>query len=124
MRACCLLLLLLLPACDVPSTPPDNEVTIRLVEMRFEASQTTFKAGRGYWFTLRNDGTVAHEWAIVPHGDQDETRMLFEVADVFLPPGDEMTVRFTFPEPGSYDFACFLPGHYQSGMKLPVTVEP
>ena len=31
---------------------------------------------------------------------------------------------FTFEEPGTYEFACHLPGHYQYGMKGTIEVVP
>lgn len=99
-----------------------QEVTVRMSEMRFQTTDSVFVAGVPYRFVLRNDGQMAHEWAVVPRGDADESRMLFEVEEEELPPGATVVREFTFPEAGEYDFACFMPGHYEGGMVLPVRV--
>lgn len=98
------------------------EVAVTLSEWDFNSSQKTFTAGTPYRFVLRNVGTVAHEWAVVPRGATDESQVLVEVEEDDLPPGARVTELFTFPKPGEYDFACFISGHYEAGMKLPVTV--
>jgi uncharacterized cupredoxin-like copper-binding protein len=108
---------------DAVRTGGDEEqVHVRMGEYFFESSQREFVAGRAYRFVLVNEGAEPHEWAVVPHGDADESRVLTEVEEEDLPPGATVTHTFTFPEPGEYDFACFLPGHYQNGMVLPVRV--
>ena len=37
-------------------------------------------------------------------------------------PGEMKTLTWTFAEPGRYQFACHLPGHYEAGMVLEVEV--
>lgn len=105
------------------SAPAESsEVNVTMSEFRFASSSTTFKAGVPYRFVLHNTGSVPHEWAVVPGGARDETGLLIEVEEEDLPPGATVVQTFTFPEPGNYDFSCFMAGHYESGMKLPVTV--
>lgn len=122
-------LLVLLPlcaACRPASSPTDPpEVTVRLYDYGFEASQDTFTAGQPYRFVLTNEGTVAHEWAVVPRGAETEEVALTEVEEDELPPGAEHEVVFTFPEPGAYDFSCYLEApvdHHDAGMVRAVTV--
>lgn len=103
-----------------PSAP--REVTVVLSEFHFATSDTVFKAGVPYRFVLRNEGREAHEWAVVPRGDTDEGNLLFEVEEEDLPSGATVVREFTFAEPGLYDFACYMPGHYSGGMVLPVRV--
>lgn len=99
-----------------------DDVAVTLSEFRFASSSRTFRAGIPYRFVLRNTGSAAHEWAVVPRGASDESGLLIEVEEEDLPPGATVVQAFSFPEPGDYDFACFMAGHYQSGMKLPITV--
>ena len=99
-----------------------NDVSVTLSEFQFASSSTTFKAGTPYRFVLRNTGSIAHEWAVVPRGATDESGLLIEVEEEDLPAGATVVQTFTFPEPGNYDFACYMAGHYESGMKLPITV--
>ncbi len=42
-----------------------------------------------------------------------------------MPAGATGTLDLTFTEPaeaGKLEFACHVPGHYEAGMKLPITV--
>jgi uncharacterized cupredoxin-like copper-binding protein len=100
-----------------------RQVTILMTEYSFTTSDSVFTAGVPYLFTFENEGHEAHEWAVVPRGAEDESNLLFEVEEEDLAAGATITREFTFPEPGEYDFACFLPGHYENGMVLPVRVE-
>ncbi|MFQ5524550.1 MAG: plastocyanin/azurin family copper-binding protein, partial [Acidimicrobiia bacterium] len=45
-------------------------------------------------------------------------------AMIEVEPGGEITLRFTIPADatGTYEMGCFLPGHYDAGMKGTVTV--
>lgn len=100
-----------------------HEVVITMSEYEFISSDTIFTAGVPYRFVFRNEGQEAHEWAVVPRGAQGESGLVFEVEEDELPAGATVVREFTFPEPGEYDFACYLPGHYEGGMVLPVRVE-
>ncbi|MDX1439404.1 MAG: cupredoxin domain-containing protein [Rubricoccaceae bacterium] len=105
--------------------PAINRVDIALKEYAYEISRDTFIVGTPYTFYLRNDGVVAHEWAVVPRGAVDEEGLLIEVEEDELAPGAAYTAEFTFPEAGEYDFVCFMEepvSHDASGMRLPVTV--
>jgi len=103
---------------------PVERVDVALTEWTFGSSRSTFTAGTPYRFTLSNSGAVAHEWAVVPRGATDESRLLVEVEEDRLPSGGRAELVFTFPAAGEYDFACFLPGHLESGMRIPITVLP
>ena len=107
---------------ETPGAAPPEDVAVNLSEFQFASSSSTFKAGVPYRFVLRNTGSIAHEWAVVPRGATDEAALLIEVEEEDLPPGATVVQTFTFPEPGDYDFACYMAGHYESGMKLPITV--
>jgi hypothetical protein len=98
------------------------EVIVTMSEYAFEATDSVFEAGVTYRFVLRNEGLEPHEWAVVPHGDLDESNLLFEVEEEDLPPGATVVRDVVFPEPGEFDFSCFLPGHYEAGMVLPLRV--
>jgi uncharacterized cupredoxin-like copper-binding protein len=102
---------------------PDAEaVVVDLTEWTFETPRRTFTAGTPYRFVLRNTGTQPHEWVVVPRGDSTETRALVEVEEDRLPAGAAVERTFIFETPGEYDFACFVEGHYEAGMRIPVTV--
>ena len=44
-----------------------------------------------------------------------------------LPPGATETLEITFTTPapaGTLELACYVPGHYEAGMHLPIAVVP
>lgn len=101
-----------------------TEVQIVLSEFAFTSSITEFTAGKRYRFVIRNAGAVPHEWAVVPRGAREESGILTEVEEDNLPSGASVVAEYAFTRAGEYDFACFVPGHFEAGMKLPVTVAP
>lgn len=99
-----------------------REVTVTMSEYAFIVSDSVFEAGVPYRFILKNEGKIAHELAVVPRGDADESNLIFEVEEEDLPTGATIVREFMFAEPGEYDFACFIVGHYEGGMVLPIRV--
>lgn len=113
------------------------EVKITLTEFGIESSVTEFQTGVPYHFVVTNAGTVEHEIMIMPPlmADQmgmamdmealDKTALvMIEAAD--LPAGKTASFDYTFTETtpdGTLEFACHTPGHYEAGMKLPITVK-
>jgi glucose/arabinose dehydrogenase/uncharacterized cupredoxin-like copper-binding protein len=91
-------------------------------------AETTFEAGQAYTFTVTNAGNDVHEFVIEPAGEIDAPMegevngkdIESEIEDIA--PGQTKTLTWTFAEPGQYQFACHLPGHYESGMVLKVEV--
>jgi uncharacterized cupredoxin-like copper-binding protein len=114
----------LLAACGgaaAPAKPVD--VQINLSEFKVESSLTTFSINVPYHFTIKNTGKVAHDWMIMPPGSLDESKALIIVEDEDLPPGAIIIRDFTFTQAGNFEFACHVVGHYEAGMKEPITVK-
>ena len=105
-------------------------------------------AGETYDMTFRNVGGIEHEVMIGrnlavengrPHGyetnllDAEEVKYLghgweveaFGMKEIELAPGEEARLVFTLPptKAGEWEIGCFVPGHYEAGMKAPVIVE-
>ena len=95
-----------------PAPPAPADVNITLSEFKIESSLTTFQAGVPYHFIITNKGVIPHETNFAN----------LNAAEV--PVGATKTLDVTFPQAGPQEFACHLPGHYQVGMKLPVTIGP
>jgi uncharacterized cupredoxin-like copper-binding protein len=110
---------LLLPACAPEAS---QDVTLKLTEFGIETPVTTFTAGTRYRFTIKNAGTVEHEWMLMPRGVTDHGRMLSAVDKGLLRPGATAEKFVIFVEKGEFEFACHLPGHYEGGMHTGVTV--
>ena len=138
----CAPLILLLVACGEAASSPGaasapagaQTVTITEGDFSIKASLTTFKAGVPYHFVITNQGIVAHEFLIMPrsmgattqHMSMDEMHHQALAAVENIPPGATVTLDYTFPASaaGSHpEFACYLPGHYEAGMKLAVSVQ-
>ncbi len=105
------------------SSVDSTEVQITLSEFKIESSQTTFASGTPYRFVIKNEGTISHDWAILPRGETDESQALIKVDEDQLPPGATVTREFTFTQTGDFEFACHVPGHYEAAMLLPIAVQ-
>ena len=105
-------------------------VTITLNEFKITSSLTTFKVGTPYHFVATNAGQAQHEVMIMPAAkgtaseDERDASELFEISE--LDPGQTGTKDFTFTAAapaGVLEMACHVPGHYESGMRLPIIVQ-
>ncbi len=114
-----------------PKVPKPTEVQITMTEFKIEPSMTDFKVGVPYRFVVSNKGTVNHDFSISPPvmagmnmGDAHEGALaVIDAAD--MPPGATKTIDLTFSKPmasSDIEFACHTPGHYESGMHVPITV--
>ena len=99
------------------------DVQITLTEFKIESSVTDFTVGTPYHFVITNKGALAHDWMIIPSGEQDESKSLVQVEDTDLQPNTTVTRDFTFTQAGSLEFACHVKGHYEAGMHTPITVK-
>jgi uncharacterized cupredoxin-like copper-binding protein len=121
-----LAVVLLVGACgsaNGQSSSSPTEVQITLSEFKIESPQTTFATGTPYRFVITNEGTISHDWAIMTRGETDTNQALIRVDQAELPAGATVTREFTFTQPGNFEFACHVPGHYEAGMLLHITVQ-
>lgn len=114
-----------------------NEVTITLTDFEIQSSVTEFKTGVSYRFTVTNAGKVAHEFMIMPPLTAEQMSMHMDMAELDkmalamireddLPPGATKSFEYMFTQAapsGTLEFACHVPGHYEAGMKLSITVK-
>lgn len=107
------------------------EVTM-LDTMRFSPDQIRVKAGETVRFFFRNTGNLPHEFVI---GSVEELKahavMMRAQPDMkhadpntaSVGPGKLGGLVWQFDEPGTVDFACLVPGHFEAGMVGKITVE-
>ncbi|MEX1168442.1 MAG: cupredoxin family protein [Hydrogenophaga sp.] len=93
--------------------------------MRFTPARIEVNQGDTVRLTLSNTGKVMHELVI---GTQKELAEHAELMKRFpnmeheepymahVPPGKTGEIIWTFNRPGTFDFACLLPGHFEAGM--------
>jgi uncharacterized cupredoxin-like copper-binding protein len=124
---------MLLSACGGSSgTPSPVTVNVTLTEFKITSSLDTFQVNVPYHFVVTNQGSVEHEFYIMPPEsaqitqDQVKQDALAGIPAAQLQPGQSATLDYTFTKaapPGELQFACHLPGHYEAGMDLPITVQ-
>ncbi|MFG6517885.1 MULTISPECIES: copper-binding protein [Sulfitobacter] len=99
-------------------------------EMIFEPAEFDIKKGETIRFNVTNKGEIEHEFVVdTMEGNAEHkeamAKMDMEHDDpnsVRLDSGMEGEVIWTFANEGSFEFACLIPGHYESGMHGPITV--
>ena len=112
-----------------------NEVLLLATDqMRFDKNEIRVKAGEKVTLTLRHTGkqpveVMGHNFVLLTQGtdiptfagsaasarDNDyipEGTEAVIVHTKLLGGGQEDTIEFDAPEPGTYDFICSFPGHY------------
>ncbi len=103
-------------------------------ELRFKPDAIEMNPGQQVQLTFQNAGSVQHSLVVLKAdselehvlGETDEEHMHEELHfDMHEQDGGEsMTEAFTAPaEPGTYVFACLVPGHAGAGMVGTLTVQ-
>ena len=93
--------------------------------MRFEPSVIRVRLGQTVRFVMRNHGKLMHEMVIgtkevldehaammrkSPHMEHDDAHA------AHVAPGERGQILWKFNRRGEFDYACLIPGHYESGM--------
>ena len=92
---------------------------IVLEDMRFVPSRLDAKVGVPLRVRLTNNGTERHDLNF-PSLHMPG----LEGVESILEPGETRSITLTFPEPGTHNFICSLPGHAAAGMTGAVFVTP
>jgi len=117
---------------------PDGSVNVKvtLKDFSIESSVTEFKPGVQYHFTVTNEGKVPHEFMIMPISEhmgmsgmssmEEWDKMALMMIPVEqLPVGATATADYTFtsvPE-GNIELVCMTSGHFEAGMRMPITIK-
>ena len=121
-----------------PGKAADATRTIRvsMVEtdagaMLFEPAEIKVQEGETVRFQIANSGELDHEFVMdTPDAIKEHKALMqrfpeMEHADpnsARLSPGADGEIVWTFPKAGAFEFACLIPGHYESGMHGPLVV--
>ena len=99
--------------------------------MVFEPKTIDVKEGETVRFTFQNKGELPHEFVMDTSGSIQEHKEVMERVpemehadpnSISLQPGETGEILWTFTNTGDFEFACLIPGHYESGMHGPLTV--
>jgi uncharacterized cupredoxin-like copper-binding protein len=111
------------------------EVTMQETDdakMLFKPDRIEVKRGDQVKFVLRNVGKVDHEFMLdslannAKHKIQMEKNPDMEHDDPNgkrLTPAGSSEIVWRFTKAGTFEFACLIPGHYESGMRGTVVVK-
>jgi len=99
-------------------------------EMLFEPRELTIARGETIRFNVTNMGGTEHEFVLdTVEGNAEHKEMMAKMDmehddpnSVRLDVGASGDVIWTFANAGTFEFACLMPGHYESGMYGPITV--
>lgn len=101
-------------------------------QFRYTPAAVTVRRGETVRFIVRNHGKLLHEVVL---GTPDELKAHAEMmrkhpgmehADANMAhvrPGARGEIVWQFTEPGVFQFACLLPGHFEAGMVGTITVK-
>lgn len=110
--------------CSSASGPPaagaageGGELTIAMTEFAFTPGPVATASGR-VTFHVVNDGAAPHQLALSRLGE-DHDHHLLDTGDVA--PGERRSVSIDLA-PGTYEIACHVPGHFETGMVTTLTV--
>jgi uncharacterized cupredoxin-like copper-binding protein len=112
----------------VPADTPT--LTVQLGDFSVTPGKTELQAGKPYLFEVTNTGAATHEFVVEPASAVDEplakvangAKMEAEAEDIA--PGQTQVMLWTFANPGDYQMACHVPGHFEAGMKAMFKVVP
>lgn len=96
---------------------PQTLVVNRGDQVRFEITNTGKLTHEFILDTFVHNAHHKVEMAKNPEMEHDEPNMKT------LDPGKSTDILWRFSKPGTYEFACLIPGHYEAGMHGTVTVK-
>lgn len=97
----------------------------------YEPNELTFKAGETVRLNIVNKGEQVHEFVMDTMAKNAEHKVQMakfpemehdNPNSVRLEPGQEAEILWTFGKPGTFEFACLIPGHYEGGMHGSLTI--
>ncbi|HEU5287893.1 MAG TPA: cupredoxin domain-containing protein [Candidatus Limnocylindria bacterium] len=138
--------LILMTACAAPAAPVTGSgprtITIDMSDFGYSPREISVRAGETLTLRFRNAGRIVHEfmagrqpmagigykedWLAMAggaHAGSHDTD--HQGAGVRVEPSGSATLTITVPaDAGEFEFACFVAGHYESGMKGRLVVTP
>jgi uncharacterized cupredoxin-like copper-binding protein len=113
-----------------PYGPGDVTVQVDAEHSSFAPERLTVVEGTRVRFLLVNHDPIHHELITggpeihARHASGTEAEHPSIPGEVSVGPNGRAITTFTFDEPGTFEFACHLPGHYEYGMHGAIEVVP
>jgi uncharacterized cupredoxin-like copper-binding protein len=110
--------------------PGPARVEIGIHHSRFDVGSLQVRAGTVLEIVVRNDDPIAHELVLgteevhARHRGGTEGRHPPVPGEVSVGAGDTGLTFYELTEPGTYEYACHLPGHEAYGMRGVIEVLP
>ena len=110
--------------------PGDVTVELHVEHSLFEPTEIRVVEGTRLRFVVDNDDPINHELIVggpevhARHAQGTEARHPSIPGEVSVDPNRLGVTTLRFDEPGTFEFACHLPGHYEYGMHGVVEVVP
>jgi uncharacterized cupredoxin-like copper-binding protein len=111
-----------------PLGPGDVTVRVDVHHSLFVPDELIVVEGTRVRFVVVNGDPIGHELITggpevhIRHTNGTEAEHPSIPGEVSVGPNDTAITTFTFAEPGMFEFACHLPGHYEHGMHGSVEV--
>jgi plastocyanin len=101
-------MLLVMSACRAQAGQASGQdITVAARDYNFQPANVTVKVNQPVHLTLRNTGTMVHDWTVQGMDSQ---------ITVTANPGQSASVQFTPVQTGTFQVLCTQPGHEQLGM--------
>jgi uncharacterized cupredoxin-like copper-binding protein len=110
--------------------PGEATVEIDVTNSAFSPDRLTVVAGTRVRFVLVNGDPINHELIVGPpevharHASGHEAQHPSIPGEVSVGPNRTAMTTYRFDTPGTVEFACHMPGHYEYGMHGVVDVVP
>jgi uncharacterized cupredoxin-like copper-binding protein len=110
------------PEPPTPLGPGEVTIEMGIAHSLFEDEEIRVYDGTRVRFVLDNGDPINHELIMgdaavhARHAAGHEARHAPIPGEVSVSPNDRAVTTFRFDEPGTVEFACHLPGHYEYGM--------
>jgi uncharacterized cupredoxin-like copper-binding protein len=113
-----------------PLGPGDVTVRLDVEHSKFVPSQLRVVEGTQVQFVLNNGDPIGHELIVGPpdvharHASGTHAQHPVVPGEVSVAPNEQAATTYQFDAPGTVEFACHLPRHYEYGMHGTIEVVP
>jgi uncharacterized cupredoxin-like copper-binding protein len=114
------------------ATAVRRTIDVRMLDtMRFVPDRIDVRLNETVRFRARNSGQVMHEFVIGTRAENEKhAALMLKFPDMehdepymaHVPPGKSGEIVWQFNRAGTFEFACLIAGHYQTGMFGTITV--